>query len=163
VAQLLTHLGHIYDWATRNLAAAPDERVRMGPMPESPTGAEECAAALDTLVTTLRTTAAATECAGPLTARTAAWWARRQLLETVIHRWDVEHAVGRPSLIDAEVAALGVGEFVEVFAAGVALPVAIRATDDEVLLVLWGRVALDEASVDGDPEAYRAWRAAIAT
>jgi uncharacterized protein (TIGR03083 family) len=163
VARLLTHLSHIYDWATRNLSADGNERVRLGRMSDIPIDPQECTAALDALLGVLRTVSPDAPCAGPLTPRTAAWWARRQLLETVVHRWDVENAVGAPSEIDPTVAALGVAEFEEVFAAGQAIPVKVHATADELFLLLWGRIAVDDVVLDGDRETYRAWRVAIAT
>ena len=49
--------------------------------------------------------------AGPAT---AAWWRRRQALETAIHRVDAERALGPASPIDPALAADGVGEVVDV-------------------------------------------------
>lgn len=39
------------------------------------------------------------------TDRTKGFWVRRQSLETVVHRWDAEDAVGEPGPIDALLAA----------------------------------------------------------
>lgn len=161
-AHLLVHLNHIYDWAARNLAAPPAERVRLG-LPDATVDLRDCAASLAVLVERLRAAKPSAACAGPLTPRTAAWWARRQLLETVIHLWDIENALGIPAAIDTDVAALGTAEFVEVFAGGTPMPVRVLASEAEVLLLLWGRRHLEEVSIDGDPAAYRAWRSAIAT
>ncbi|MFE9449921.1 maleylpyruvate isomerase family mycothiol-dependent enzyme [Streptomyces sp. NPDC006739] len=41
----------------------------------------------------------------------ARFWARRMLFETLVHRVDAEHAVGRESAVDPELAADGVDEF----------------------------------------------------
>ena len=163
VTRLLTHVAHIYDWATRSLAADPGDHVRKGAMAEAPIDPEQCTDALDALVCALQATDSLARRAGPLEPRMASWWARRQLLETVVHRWDAENALGTPAEIEPEIATLGVVEFVEVFAGGTAIPVKIRATDAELLLVLWGRTDLDNTRVDGDPEQYRSWRAAIST
>jgi uncharacterized protein (TIGR03083 family) len=46
--------------------------------------------------------------------RTAAFWSRRQAIETVIHRVDAELAIGVPAPVEAAVASDGVGEFVDV-------------------------------------------------
>lgn len=46
--------------------------------------------------------------------RTAAFWSRRQAMETVIHRVDAELAIGALGPVDPEVASDGVGEFVDV-------------------------------------------------
>lgn len=42
-------------------------------------------------------------------------WLRRMTLETSIHRWDAEVAVGKPSAIDPQLAADGVDEFLDVY------------------------------------------------
>lgn len=46
------------------------------------------------------------------------FWSRRTTVETTIHRWDVEHAVGDPTPLDAELAADGVDEMATVIAPG---------------------------------------------
>ena len=46
--------------------------------------------------------------------RTAAFWRRRQAMETVVHRVDAELAVGEPPRVQAAVAVAGLGEIVEV-------------------------------------------------
>ncbi|WP_018349688.1 maleylpyruvate isomerase family mycothiol-dependent enzyme [Longispora albida] len=45
---------------------------------------------------------------------TAGFWRRRRSLETVVHRWDAEHALGRPGPIDPALAADGIAEVLEV-------------------------------------------------
>lgn len=45
----------------------------------------------------------------------AAFWPRRMALETVVHRWDAENAVGRPEPIDPALACDGVDEVLTVF------------------------------------------------
>lgn len=182
VAQLVTHVGHIHDWAARNLAAPPDERVRMGRPALG--GVETGRAALTRLVEILRAGNPHILRAGPLQPRTAAWWARRQLLETVVHRWDLENAVATPAGIDPVVAATGVTEFLEVFAGGsgpvtlraadldltwsappdaAAPPVIVTASAADLLLLLWGRLGTAAVRVEGDPATYGAWRSTIAT
>lgn len=51
----------------------------------------------------------------PGSAKTVAWWVRRQLHETTVHRWDIEKALGVQTPIDSTVAADGVDEFLDVF------------------------------------------------
>ena len=46
--------------------------------------------------------------------RTAAFWSRRQAMETVIHRVDVELAIGALAPVDPAVASDGIGEFIDV-------------------------------------------------
>jgi uncharacterized protein (TIGR03083 family) len=44
------------------------------------------------------------------------WWARRQALETSVHRFDLEAASGRdPAPVEAELAVTGVDEFLNLF------------------------------------------------
>ncbi|MDX6235061.1 MAG: hypothetical protein QOH68_4221, partial [Nocardioidaceae bacterium] len=45
--------------------------------------------------------------------QTVGFWVRRMMQETVIHRADVESAVGPPSRVDGEVALDGIDELVE--------------------------------------------------
>jgi uncharacterized protein (TIGR03083 family) len=49
-------------------------------------------------------------------ATTAGFWSRRQAVETTVHRWDAEHAIGATHPIGAELAADGLDEFLEVLA-----------------------------------------------
>jgi len=44
------------------------------------------------------------------------FWSRRQALETMVHRWDAERAIGRPSEFPAALAADGVDEWFTAFA-----------------------------------------------
>jgi uncharacterized protein (TIGR03083 family) len=46
---------------------------------------------------------------------TAAFWMRRLSHEAAMHRWDAEHALGQPAVIDAELAVDGVDEFLDHF------------------------------------------------
>jgi uncharacterized protein (TIGR03083 family) len=52
------------------------------------------------------------------------WWARRMALEAVVHRWDTDAALGNEWSIASDVAADGVDEYLDVFAA------ASRAAND---------------------------------
>lgn len=64
--------------------------------------------------------------------RTVGFWRRRRCLETAVHRWDAEHALGRAGEIDPRLCADGVAEVIEMF-----LPRQIRL----------GRTAAPEAAV----------------
>jgi len=50
--------------------------------------------------------------------QTVGFWARRMAQETVIHLWDAQDAVARPSPIGSEVAADGIDELLVVFLSG---------------------------------------------
>lgn len=43
------------------------------------------------------------------------WWARRLALETLVHRFDVDAAQGRPFTVASDIAADGVDEYLDVF------------------------------------------------
>jgi uncharacterized protein (TIGR03083 family) len=111
--------------------------------------------------------------------RTVGFWQRRRYLETLVHRWDAEHALGIDSDIDPLLAADGVAEVLDTmaprqFALGRATsperavrftatdtasswvlgpgdPVAtISATAADLLLMLWRRRASDDPSITWD-------------
>lgn len=48
-------------------------------------------------------------------AQTARFWHRRQLHETTIHRWDIDHALGHAPVIASNVAVDGVDEYLDVW------------------------------------------------
>lgn len=47
--------------------------------------------------------------------RTVGFWRRRRCLETAVHRWDAEHALGRAGALDPRLCADGVAEVIEMF------------------------------------------------
>lgn len=74
---------------------------------------------------------------------TLGFWQRRQLIETAIHRWDAEGAVGTPTPIDAEVAADGLDELAEVLiplraSEGKLGPGSVTAVPTDSAAVAWG-------------------------
>lgn len=100
---------------------------------------------------------------------TVGFWQRRRCLETLVHRWDAEHALGVPGPLDADLVHDGVSEVFDTMAPrqvargrAVPPPVALRleATDtgatwthgpgtpvavlsgtaESLLLTLWGRL-----------------------
>ncbi|WP_205325943.1 maleylpyruvate isomerase family mycothiol-dependent enzyme [Glycomyces sp. YM15] len=108
--------------------------------------------------------------------RTVGFWHRRRAQETLIHRWDAQHALGRALPFDPALAEDGVAEVFDTMAPrqvglGRAVPprhaLRVRATDtggswtygpgepaaevsgtaERLLLVLWGRVSADDASI----------------
>jgi uncharacterized protein (TIGR03083 family) len=107
---------------------------------------------------------------------TVGFWQRRRCLETVIHRWDAEHALGAGGPLDPVLAADGVAEVIDTmtprqvrlgritapahairlaasdspssWVLGPGEPVAtIRATAGELMLLLWGRLAPDDQAL----------------
>jgi uncharacterized protein (TIGR03083 family) len=116
VADLLRHLGTIYHWMTWVIATRPAERVPPGAVPLD-VPAEE-SAYLDWLVAgaaPLTTALRAADGDEPIWThgpdRRMRLWPWRLFAETLVHRADVELALGRTPAIAAEVAADGVEEF----------------------------------------------------
>jgi len=117
VAELGRHMGNVHRWAT--LIVAADEIGRVPTPQEAPSdrqvgpwlrrGAADLVAALQ---------AAGTDKAVWTMGlpRTSLFWYRRQAQETMLHRWDAEDAVGiDPTPLEADLAADGVGELLEMF------------------------------------------------
>ncbi|HZE34625.1 MAG TPA: maleylpyruvate isomerase family mycothiol-dependent enzyme [Actinoallomurus sp.] len=107
---------------------------------------------------------------------TVGFWQRRRCLETLVHRWDAEHALGIARPLDAELAGEGVAEVFDTMALrvidrgrasapsqairlvatdtrgswtyGPGTPVAtISATAENLLLMLWGRVPSNDETI----------------
>jgi uncharacterized protein (TIGR03083 family) len=116
---------------------------------------------------------------------TVGFWQRRRCMETVIHRWDAEHALGSGGSLDPVVAADGVAEVIDTMTPrqirlgrtgalphavrlsasdsasswilGPGEPVAkIRATAGDLLLLLWGRLPADDQALRWDGDRGKA-------
>jgi uncharacterized protein (TIGR03083 family) len=114
--QLLVHVGRVNRWAKVAMELAPDaEYPRFGPRP----GDDESVITwvqdgLADLIAYLESTELDEACwtfVGPGTRR---FWARRQAMEVAVHRWDAEHTIGEVAPIDADVAADGIEEWLDV-------------------------------------------------
>lgn len=169
---LAHHLGEVHRWAAA--AALGDGTAPSGGSPLLPPDdalADWMRDGLDALTVALaEPTRRCWTLAGPAT---AAWWRRRQALETAIHRVDAERALGPASPIDPALAADGVGEVVDVLhprqvrlgratepaaalrlttddgsgtwlIAGPSPPTDISGPAERLLLLLWGRTNLDD-------------------
>jgi uncharacterized protein (TIGR03083 family) len=123
--------------------------------------------------------------------RTVGFWRRRRCQETLVHRWDAEHALGMHSEIDPALATDGIAEVFDTmvprqmargrlqlpekpvrfattdtggsWALGAGDPVAtIQAPAARLLLTLWGRRSITtDAEIDVDGD-LEAARAAVA-
>ncbi len=51
----------------------------------------------------------------PGSLETVGWWMRRQMHETIVHRWDVERSLGSTTSMDPAVAADGIDDYLDVF------------------------------------------------
>ena len=113
VRELVEHLGAVHRWAT--------EIVQTGaPQQEQPYADKDLtswfAEGAEQLLGTLGAADPDAPCWSFTTDRTAGFWRRRQALETAVHRWDAEQAVGAPAPLDAGLAADGVTEVVALMA-----------------------------------------------
>jgi uncharacterized protein (TIGR03083 family) len=132
-AKLVGHLGRVHRWVTAMVRAKSPERLDFPPRPERvdrpwfEEGVAELVAALE------ETGPDAPMFTFPHGGGTSRFWFRRQAEETAVHRWDLQHALGRPAPIDAEVALAGVDELLDVLFAGRAVDlggaVHFQATD----------------------------------
>lgn len=109
--------------------------------------------------------------------RTVAFWQRRRCLETLIHRWDAQHALGGAAPFEPALAHDGVSEVFDTFAPrqvrkgraappthalrlestdtggswtyGPDAPVAtVTGSAEHLLLMLWGRLARDDRALN---------------
>jgi uncharacterized protein (TIGR03083 family) len=199
LAALVSHLGGTHRWATTALTGG-DHRAELEQGPADPDELRAWYAHGATrLVGVLRATAPDAPCwtFGP-PPRTAAFWARRQALETLVHRRDAEQAIGEVTALDPALARDGVDEVATVFfprqvrlgriaplPASLALAVlggdgggrvwvlagdgtaaldparadaTVRGDAPSLLLLLWGRLGLDDGgvTVSGDSAAAQA-------
>jgi uncharacterized protein (TIGR03083 family) len=116
---------------------------------------------------------------------TVGFWQRRRCLETVIHRWDAEHALGAGGPLDPVLAADGVAEVIDTmtprqirlgrtaepahairlapsdspssWVLGPAGPVAtVRGTAADLMLLLWGRLPPDDQALTWEGDRAKA-------
>jgi uncharacterized protein (TIGR03083 family) len=115
VRDLAVHLGGVHQWAAHAVVAGhPDFRPQQ-PAHDQPGLADWYAESAAGLVDVLTTTPAdAPAWTLDERDRTAGSWRRRQVHETVLHTWDVEQAIGRPTPIEPWLAWDGVVEVEEV-------------------------------------------------
>jgi uncharacterized protein (TIGR03083 family) len=117
VADLAAHLGRTHLWAEHCIRERnPDGPDIVAPVTDQAALTTWYAESAGLLVQTLRATDPSTECwtFGPHP-RTAAFWFRRQVHETAMHRWDLGAAVGREVSYPSSLAVDGVDEVVTMF------------------------------------------------
>jgi len=120
VADLVAHLGVAHRWAYENVSTRATELVRgakhkFGIEPSDPRLSAWFDEGVEQLTSVLESTDADTPVATFAPPATAGFWGRRMAHETLIHRWDAESAHGQPGPFDAELAADGIDEGLNVF------------------------------------------------
>lgn len=178
---LADHLGHGNLWSATAVTDKRGDYDGGPPAPRAREGLVNWfSASCDVLVTALEADPS-TEAWTFWPPRTVAFWRRRRCLETVVHLWDAGHALGEARPIDEGIAADGVAEVFDTFyprqvqkgraeepeqavritasdtggewVLGPGEPVAtIGGTAESLLLMLWGRLSPEDASIqwDGD-------------
>jgi uncharacterized protein (TIGR03083 family) len=172
---LVVHLGQ------ENLWAAAAVRERRGDYMAEPPPADVVSWFGETARTLTDTLAVdpATEAWTFFPPRTVGFWRRRRCLETLVHRWDAERAVGRAGALDPELCGDGIAEVVDGFVprqvrlgrmAPLRAAVRLSATDlracwilgpgdpvaelsgpaADLLLMLWGRRPVPWSGLSGD-------------
>ena len=113
VVNLVTHLGTVHRWAEHLVRVRAPARISTRDMGLSrgPVDAHWLATGLEQLVGTLRASDPDAEMWSWGVDQHVRFWARRQLHETLVHRLDLEGAMGLPSEIDPEVGADAIDEF----------------------------------------------------
>lgn len=181
---LADHLGRGNLWAA---AGVTEQRGDHEPAPaprEKAALARWFGGTADVLVAALDSdpSAAAWTIAPPSTVR---FWQRRRCMETVIHRWDAEHALGAGGALDPLLAPDGVAEVIDTmtprqirlgrtavpphairlaasdspssWVLGPGDPVAtVRATAAELMLLLWGRLPPEDQAFTWDGDRDKA-------
>ena len=141
VAELVEHVGRVHRSVTRRVHDLETERrpaadIELPPRSELVGWFESGAQALARVLEAAEPDAPVWNWS--LTPRLASFWWRRMAQETAVHRWDAQSAHGQQRPIDADVAADGVDEFLDVFmptdlaeqpAADLGGTVQLRATD----------------------------------
>jgi len=123
MADLVLHLGEVHRWATAAVAGKATKLSQvpgdfLGSLPERSAVTDWLRRGADALCDALQnadtTVDYATFLADP-PSPSLLFWARRQAMETTVHRVDAESALGRCSLISHEVAIDGIDEFLTGF------------------------------------------------
>lgn len=113
---LAAHLGRVHRWAAEIVRTRAAQRIPFDAVPDSRYPAERAAQAEWLTAGAERVTAAVTDAGSAKvwafgSMAPAAFWARRQSHETMVHRVDAELAVGRAPVLDAALAADGIDEW----------------------------------------------------
>jgi uncharacterized protein (TIGR03083 family) len=180
VRDLAEHLGQGNLWA----ATAVTDRRGDADLPPAPDDIGAWFGGTARLLTEVLAVEPGTEAWTFAPPHTVGFWRRRRCLETLVHRWDAEHALGLSSDLDPALCGDGIAEVIDTFLPRqirlgrcAELPAAVRltATDldgswvlgpgepvaglaagaAEIMLALWNRRPVPWHQLTGDEEAAR--------
>lgn len=115
VTRLLGHLGRIHRWTAAHVTTGRGD-IQVAQPPADDAILDWVRQGIDELVQALRGHHPGRErrATTPGGSNGSDFWPRRMAIETAVHRWDVEHAVGDPGPIDTELAVDGIDEMFDV-------------------------------------------------
>jgi uncharacterized protein (TIGR03083 family) len=118
MGKLALHVGLVHMWAGESIRRRAPEGVDRATLPRAPDGPgripwlrDSTTCLVDALEAADDDDPAGNWRGGPAN---AAFWRRRMAHETAVHRWDAQAALARPEPINAQLAADGIAEVVEV-------------------------------------------------
>lgn len=161
VERLQMHVGRIHRWVA--VALTSPEGRDVPPVARPSSGADLArwlADGVDHLLDAFTQAGPNGAVRSPGWEQPARWWLRRCTLETLVHAWDVEEAIGVPRPLPAALACAGVDEVIEVFipsrfsATDFGAPATIRLVCTDVSDCAWV-VALGEPEADQSPDTTR--------
>lgn len=117
VGDLARHVGNVHRWAAvamRERRAPTRDDLAGHPPFDRDRAAEWYRACADDMLEALTAIDLAAPTWHPFpTEQVGSFWPRRQAHEIAVHRWDIEHAIGRAPTIDAGLASDGIDEYFE--------------------------------------------------
>jgi uncharacterized protein (TIGR03083 family) len=140
MARLVGHVGRVYDWIAGWVMTGGNVEPRSAPRDE--TVLDFAAEARDRMVAAVADLGQHGTTTTWLGEQPVSFWPRRMAIETAIHRWDAENALGRAEAVPVDLAVDGVDELLQVLAparladelramAAVGATVHLHATDCE--------------------------------
>ena len=115
LSKLIEHTGWVHRWATDAIinGAAPDPETSFGPSADDNLSVWIVDGAT-ALINALNNAAPNDPTWHPFPFEQQVWvWARRQALETAMHRWDAQTAIGVQAMLDPELSSEGIQEYFE--------------------------------------------------
>jgi uncharacterized protein (TIGR03083 family) len=115
LTKLVEHTGWVQRWATNAIISgeAPGGEINFGPSPDDNMSVWIVDGAT-ALIDALNNAEPDAPTWHPFSLEQQVWvWARRQALETAMHRWDAQTAIGVQAMLDPELSSEGIQEYFE--------------------------------------------------